>query len=196
VNGDAVGDINIDIGAFERQVESQVPGMFGDYNEDQFTDAADYVVWRKFLGPSLVTPFSFGDGSGEGIVGPEDHEVWIAHYGLTFTTEPTLQLNQSASESSNSAQTDSSITELAFMDLYRPVEPGTKSPAYVPVRQSIAVSSSRTAAVMTWPDRLPLGVHPHDADPTSSRTSDRSTVGGSDNSLSDTLDEAFAFMDN
>jgi hypothetical protein len=52
----------------------------GDYNGDRLTDAADNVLWRTMLGQA-VAPFTGADGSGDGIVGPEDHDLWAANFG-------------------------------------------------------------------------------------------------------------------
>lgn len=40
----------IDMGAFDSQAIIVPPGLPGDYNQDDFVAAADYVVWRKMLG--------------------------------------------------------------------------------------------------------------------------------------------------
>jgi hypothetical protein len=52
----------------------------GDYNGDLTTDAADFVLWRTMLDQS-VAAYTGADGSGNGIVGPEDHGVWAANFG-------------------------------------------------------------------------------------------------------------------
>jgi hypothetical protein len=64
--------------------------LAGDYNSDATADAADYVVWRKFLGNSAVaspTPNHSpgGDGNGDGQIGPDDYNVWHQHFGETLT---------------------------------------------------------------------------------------------------------------
>jgi hypothetical protein len=67
------------------------PGVFsisilppaGDYNRDGSVDAADYVIWRKALGTD-VPIYTGADGSGDGIVGPEDYDVYAAHFGATY----------------------------------------------------------------------------------------------------------------
>ena len=44
----------------------------GDYNGDGLVDSADYISWRRALGTNIV----WADGDGNGIVGPEDFDVW------------------------------------------------------------------------------------------------------------------------
>jgi hypothetical protein len=55
----------------------------GDYNRDGGVGTADYVLWRAMLG-SNVPVYTSADGSGDGVVGPEDHDVYIAHFGQTY----------------------------------------------------------------------------------------------------------------
>src|SRR5262249_32487304 len=55
----------------------------GDYNRNAVVDAPDYVLWRKTLGQTGITPFSGADGSGNGSIGPEDYTVWRSHFGAT-----------------------------------------------------------------------------------------------------------------
>lgn len=56
----------------------------GDYNQDGIVDAADYVVWRKFLGTTGVTAYTGADGDGDSTIDQDDHGVWRAHYGETL----------------------------------------------------------------------------------------------------------------
>ena len=53
----------------------------GDYNEDGFVDAADYVIWRKKLGTDFALP-----NRGDGITGPvsdSDYNAWRANFGAS-----------------------------------------------------------------------------------------------------------------
>jgi hypothetical protein len=73
-----------DIQAILVTVTNGNDGLTGDYNLDRSVNAADYVVWRKTLGMSGLTPFSGADGSGNGSVGPEDFDIWKMHFGNTL----------------------------------------------------------------------------------------------------------------
>ena len=62
----------------------------GDYNDDGFVDAADYVVWRNTLGQTvpnygqLNAAFGSGaDGDGDGVITAADYDVWRARFGET-----------------------------------------------------------------------------------------------------------------
>jgi hypothetical protein len=64
----------------------------GDYNDDGFVDAADYVVWRNTLGQTvpnygqLNAEFGSGaDGDGDGVITTADFDVWRARFGETAT---------------------------------------------------------------------------------------------------------------
>jgi hypothetical protein len=70
----------IDIGAFELQT----PELAGDYNRNGTVDAADYVLWRKTLDASGVTPFSGADGDGNGSVQPADFNIWRSNFGQSL----------------------------------------------------------------------------------------------------------------
>lgn len=50
----------------------------GDYNFDGRVDAADYTVWRRDLGSTILAE---ADGNGNGIVDEADFFVWRASYG-------------------------------------------------------------------------------------------------------------------
>jgi parallel beta-helix repeat protein len=78
-NGDGAGGARIDIGAVERQVVPNV--AFGDYNQDNSVDAADYTLWRDRLGQSGLAPYSFADGDGDGTIDADDYQVWRANFG-------------------------------------------------------------------------------------------------------------------
>ena len=44
-------------------------------------DSPDYVLWRKTLGQTGLTPFSGADGDGDGSVDADDYGVWRSHFG-------------------------------------------------------------------------------------------------------------------
>ena len=64
----------IDVGA----VEVQANPLPGDYNYNHVVDAADYVLWRKTLGPT--TDFR-ADGDGDRSVTSLDVDFWRARFG-------------------------------------------------------------------------------------------------------------------
>jgi hypothetical protein len=92
----AVGD-GVDVGAFESSVVA--PILRGDYNRDDSVNAADYVLWRKFL-ESDVEAFAWADGDGSGHIDSEDYGVWMQDFSETpspgFTT-PNSNSNASTS---------------------------------------------------------------------------------------------------
>jgi hypothetical protein len=53
----------------------------GDYSANGFMDAADYVTWRASLHTSVATPGDVADGNQDGLIGPEDYQVWRAGFG-------------------------------------------------------------------------------------------------------------------
>ena len=53
----------------------------GDYNGNGTVDAADYVLWRKTLNTTGVTPYSGADGDGSGTVDGNDYTVWRSNFG-------------------------------------------------------------------------------------------------------------------
>ena len=52
-----------------------------DYNSDGMVDSADYVVWRRFSGTSVI-PGTSGDGNGDGMVDDLDYNLWRRGYGM------------------------------------------------------------------------------------------------------------------
>jgi hypothetical protein len=70
------------------------PLFLGDYNGNRAVDAADYVVWRRTLGTSVV-PNSGADGSGDGTIGPEDYDIWRRSFGNTLPPGGAQAANQS-----------------------------------------------------------------------------------------------------
>ena len=56
-------------------------GLPGDYNDNGFVDAADYVIWRDTLGTNFMLP-----NRGQGNTGPVsdlDYNTWKAHFGAS-----------------------------------------------------------------------------------------------------------------
>jgi hypothetical protein len=66
-----------------------IPVAPGDYNGNGSVDTADYVIWRKALGQSNMTPFGFlADGNGDGQVDEDDYNIWRETYGETSVIGP------------------------------------------------------------------------------------------------------------
>jgi hypothetical protein len=57
-------------------------GKQGDYNNNGFVDAADYVVWRKTLGQSVLNPGDGADGDESLTIDEGDYDFWRARFGL------------------------------------------------------------------------------------------------------------------
>jgi fibronectin-binding autotransporter adhesin len=55
-------------------------GVPGDYNENGTVDAADYVVWRKKVGPGNLQNEG---GISPGVVDTEDYNFWRSRFGRT-----------------------------------------------------------------------------------------------------------------
>jgi hypothetical protein len=71
--------LGIDIGAVERQ---PIPSAVnGDYNQNGVVEAADYVVWRKMFGTTVVSPHSGADGNGNSEIESGDYDVWQENFG-------------------------------------------------------------------------------------------------------------------
>ena len=55
-----------------------VPGLTGDYNDDDVVDAADYVVWRDSLGGTTLPN---RDPQNMGAINEDDYNSWRANFG-------------------------------------------------------------------------------------------------------------------
>lgn len=62
-----------------------VCAVSGDYNDDGFVDAADYVVWRNALGRSDVT---LPNDDTPSSVDPGDYDVWRGNFGSSGAAAP------------------------------------------------------------------------------------------------------------
>ena len=63
----------------------------GDFNGDNATDTADYIVWAANNGLVGATSTRQGDGNGDGLVNPADYTVWSSQYGYNFANWPSLE---------------------------------------------------------------------------------------------------------
>jgi hypothetical protein len=61
--------------------------MTGDYNQDGFVNAADYVVWRNRLGQMGIDQPA--DGNLDGVVNLADFQLWKANYGESVAASAT-----------------------------------------------------------------------------------------------------------
>jgi hypothetical protein len=52
----------------------------GDFNNNGAVDAADYIVWRKNVGVSIVM---FNETVSPGVVDQADYHEWRSHFGTT-----------------------------------------------------------------------------------------------------------------
>jgi hypothetical protein len=62
------------------------PDLNGDYNDDGIVDAADYVVFRKYLGTNTSLP----NDTTPGTVQQVDYDVWQANAGRTSGSGSTI----------------------------------------------------------------------------------------------------------
>jgi T5SS/PEP-CTERM-associated repeat protein len=69
------------------------PTVLGDYNQNGFVDAADYVVWRNTLGQ--MGAGLAADGNDNGQIDPGDYGVWRANFGRTAGIGAENQANSS-----------------------------------------------------------------------------------------------------
>lgn len=56
----------------------------GDFNRDQYVDAADYTVWRDKFG-LIVAPYTGADSNGDGFVQFADYEAWKNAFASSVT---------------------------------------------------------------------------------------------------------------
>jgi hypothetical protein len=68
-------------GTFSLDPLATLPGTAGDYNNDGIVNAADYVVWRKFLGTNTQLE-NEGEGVTPGMVTAEDYATWRTNFGM------------------------------------------------------------------------------------------------------------------
>jgi hypothetical protein len=57
-----------------------LPANYGDYNNNGVVDAADFAIWRKRLGQSVMIP----NDSTPGMVSSSDYTVWRNNFGDTL----------------------------------------------------------------------------------------------------------------
>lgn len=67
------------------------PGFGADFNSDGLADAADYPIWRDYLG--TTGSFLQGDADGDGQVTVADYEVWQDAFGDLAALQAPLVAN-------------------------------------------------------------------------------------------------------
>jgi len=90
LDGDGVADVAVSAPRLDLEhgddgavflLHLQPETRYGDYNNDDVVDAADYSVWRDTLGAIGLTPYFGADGDGDGMVDQDDYLVWKANFG-------------------------------------------------------------------------------------------------------------------
>jgi glycosidase len=78
-------DLNVDgavnISDVQTMITNLIRTMPGDFNLDGSVNAADYAVWRKFLGTSTAT-YVQGDADLDRDVDENDYNVWRSQFGF------------------------------------------------------------------------------------------------------------------
>ncbi len=77
-------------GPYQLKLDMNLAGVDGDFNQNHAVDAADYVVWRKNLGPGDLPN---DGGASPGFVDEADYSVWRANFGAMAAN---LRSNNSA----------------------------------------------------------------------------------------------------
>jgi hypothetical protein len=61
-------------------VQQAEPVALGDYNENGTVDAADYVIWRKLVGPGALPNEG---GVSNNLVDESDYKFWRSRFGAS-----------------------------------------------------------------------------------------------------------------
>lgn len=137
----------VDIGAFELQTAP----LAGDYNRSGTVDAADYVLWRKTLDATGVTPFSGADGDGNSAIEQADNTVWRSNFGLILPNSGSGTSNMAGhgSTAAASAKTASNVGAASAIatDLVQTRSVGQEP--LVTTATTVSASSQRDAAPVT-----------------------------------------------
>lgn len=73
-----VGLVNMELESIRVMLPAP-SGLLGDYNEDGFVNAADYVVWRNLNGTEAELPNRDPNASGQ--IGEADYTYWAERFG-------------------------------------------------------------------------------------------------------------------
>jgi parallel beta-helix repeat protein len=175
----------IDIGA----VEYQTPGVLaGDYNHNRIVDAADYTVWRNWLGTTIydVVAGLPGDGNEDGVVNQADYDLWRANFGATLTAGGTANVATNTSSSAN-------VRSSGSMRLEAVTAPAENSDSLQAVRQD-PIALSAPPAVSSHDDNLLAWLAAQTARP-SHKDVGAEFNAGHDLPTGDAHDSAFATID-
>jgi hypothetical protein len=82
MTGGSLSVLDSSQGGIELGRERFPSGRGGDYNNNGDVDAADYPIWRKTLGQSVVNPADGADGDESGSIDQGDYDYWRARFGL------------------------------------------------------------------------------------------------------------------
>jgi hypothetical protein len=87
--------------------------LAGDYNHDGVVDAADYTVWRNWLGTTIyeVVAGLPGDGNEDGVVNQADYDLWRANFGATLAGSGTASVATNTAISGNVGSSGSAPEE-------------------------------------------------------------------------------------
>jgi hypothetical protein len=124
--------------------------FLGDYNFDDSVNAADYTVWRNTRGS--VSDMR-ADGSGNGVVDPDDLLVWKEHYGETrpetaAASAAWVVASQSASGEKPGPAAVGAFFQAAHLGpLSRPVSTGDMKP---PAQRPATAEIGRDVALLAW----------------------------------------------
>jgi hypothetical protein len=73
-------DADLDVLA-KNALPGSISSAAGDYNRDGAVDTGDWVLWRKTLFATGLTPYTGADGTGDGIVNGGDYFLWASKSG-------------------------------------------------------------------------------------------------------------------
>lgn len=124
-----------------RNVAPYVPTTPGDYNANHTVDAADYALWRKYIGQPIALQ---NENQTLGMVTQEDYDTWRAKFG---TTVPAAGAGQSLASSSEGSHNS---VETAFASIGESSE--------VADEELLFVTSSRSAPTKQRTPRHLVGV--------------------------------------
>jgi hypothetical protein len=88
--------------------------LLGDYNQNGTVDAADYVVWRKYQGQSVM-PGTSADGTGDGFVDEDDYGLWATNFGRAQAPTAAAAVTAAVAPVPATARTSSQFSKSALL---------------------------------------------------------------------------------